>query len=106
MATHAWWLVGLRWGEDTSRWLLPGTLTLPEIELSEDIPDEFATGLGEAMGERWGPMETIPCPQNLPQRWEDSFLAGYETGWQKRWSRRSRAGAGTAVCTPPTSAKR
>ena len=82
---QAWWLVGQRWGEDTGRWLIPTELALPEIAPELEIPVDFAVGLGEAMGEMWGPLERIPCPQNLPATWKEPFLSGYTRGWMKRW---------------------
>ena len=106
LAEEAWWLAGMRWGSDTSQWLIPSAFALPVIPDDLDIPHSFAAGLGEALGERWGPLAAIPCPENLPPDWEAAFLDGYQTGWQKRWIRRSPGAAGTGACTPPTSATR
>ncbi len=102
----AWWLIGMRWGEDTGRWLIPSPLALPDIDPALGIPADFAEGLGESIGARLGPTADAPCPEGLPPEWESSFLAGYERGWRQRWggSTRSPAGAGTAACAPPTSA--
>lgn len=81
-----WWLVGLRWGEDTSRPLVPTTVALPSVTPAQEvaIPAAFAEGLGAAMGEQWGPQDP-PLPQNLPARWIEPFQSGYHRGAAQRW---------------------
>jgi hypothetical protein len=81
-----WWLVGVRWGEDTSRPLVHASIMLPDLpmDLLEDIPDSFAMGLGTVLGGHWGRQED-PAPLNLPERWRASFDAGYQRGILERW---------------------
>ena len=81
-----WWLVGLRWGEDSSRPLVASPVALPVLTAAQEaaIPEAFAEGLGAAMGGQWGPIAP-PLPQNLPPAWEAAFVAGYSTGVSRRW---------------------
>lgn len=81
-----WWLVGLRWGEDSSRPLVFGEMVLPDLtaEQQRGITAQFAAGLGEALGEQWGPREP-PYPQQLPSQWTEAFANGYQTGTHHRW---------------------
>ena len=101
---EAWWLIGTRWGEDTARFLVPTDLALPVIDTAA-VPPTFAVGLGEALGERWGPLAAVPCPDNLPADWTPIFLDGYATGVARRWPMESQAAVDRAECIPPTSAR-
>jgi hypothetical protein len=79
-----WWLIGLRWGEDTSRPLVVTTIALPQLDPGR-VSESFAEGLGAALGEQWGPVSP-PFPQNLPTPWIEAFRRGYASGVAIRWS--------------------
>lgn len=80
-----WWLVGVRWGEDSSRALIPTAIMLPDIPAT--VPATFAEGLGRALGGHWGPQDA-PAPPNLPAQWAVAFQNGYQRGVLVRWDGR------------------
>lgn len=78
-----WWAQGLDCGRVLSEFHLPRVITLP-AELTE-VPVAFFEGLGTALGERWGPLPTIPRPMGLPLHAGQALQQGYSKGVARRW---------------------
>jgi len=80
------WLsaAGRRWGRFHGRWGSPTQVPFPSLSGSTLGP--FAEGLGEGLGEEWGPRGDVPLPAGLPVDLEEALRRGYLAGIQRTWT--------------------
>ena len=55
------------------------------VELPDEAPLPFVTGVGEGLGLEWGPRATVPAPAGLPEQGEAALIAGYQRGMAAGW---------------------
>ncbi len=76
--THA---LGRRWAFDVTQWANPRTTPMPEAPW----PMGFALGLGEGVGERWGPGTDPTNWLMIPDDDLSDFHNGLTEGHRRRW---------------------
>jgi len=80
-----WWSQGLDCGRALAEFHQPREIGLPAG--LERLPAPFFEGLGTALGERWGPIDSIPRPKGLPLHAGRALREGYKAGVARRWMR-------------------
>lgn len=83
IANAIWWAHGRAWAQTIAGFHTPHPIHLPSA--SQDAPAVFFEGLGHGLGERWGPSDQIPRPDNLPPQGESAISMGYQAGVARRW---------------------
>ena len=78
-----WWAHGLACGRALATFHQPESLLLPAG--LEKTPTVFFEGLGTALGERWGPLASLPRPRGLPLHAGRALSSGYQQGVARRW---------------------
>ena len=77
---EAWRISGRRWARQRARTALPVA-----VELPDEAPLPFVTGVGEGLGLEWGPRAAVPAPAGLPEQGEAVLIAGYQRGMAAGW---------------------
>lgn len=75
--------LGRRWGRVQGRWAQPEPAPFPGLRPRR--LRAFTEGLGEGMGEEWGPLAALPAPEGLPASLQDELLSGYAVGLDRKW---------------------
>jgi len=78
-----WWAHGRACGRALASFHQARPLKLPAG--LENVPTAFFEGLGTALGERWGPLDSLPRPQGLPLHAGMALQTGFQRGVARRW---------------------
>ncbi|MCK6503766.1 hypothetical protein L6R53_10270 [Myxococcota bacterium] len=85
-ARATWWAAGRRWGRDRARLWQPGPVELPGAALpSPPMDSAFFEGLGQALGERWGPAAETTAPATSSPAQAQAWAQGVAAGVAARW---------------------
>jgi len=82
VADAGWWALGRARGFRVAGYVRPGPVELP----AGALPAAYVSGFADALGEQWGPRESIPRPTGLLPEVEAEFLRGYRAGVARRWT--------------------
>ena len=83
IANAAWRAHGREWAKT-----IAGFYSMSQIHLPTQVsiaPPAFFSGIGQGLGERWGPADEIPSPDALPPHGESALRQGYQMGVSVRW---------------------
>jgi hypothetical protein len=73
--------MGRRWAHDVARWAVPAQIQLP----AAPRPTAFITGLGEGLGELWGPAVDPVIWLDADEAEHEALREGYARGANRRW---------------------
>lgn len=77
---EGWRVAGRRWARQRARTALPVL-----VELPDDAPLPFVSGVGEGLGLEWGPRAAVPRPVGLPDSGDAVLIEGYQRGVAAGW---------------------
>ncbi len=81
-----WWATGRRWATDAVGVGMPGSLPLPAPPSPPGVlAPAFCAGLGQGLGEEWGPAAADHAPAGMDAPCAAAWAAGVAAGWPLRW---------------------